>query len=58
MASVPLDIEADVIGLDPARPDEITAVRGQAQVAKTAGEVRVGPADPDRPAGLPGVASR
>jgi uncharacterized cofD-like protein len=49
MASVPLDIEADVIGLDVARPDEISAVRGQAQVAKTAGEVsavRLIPNDP------------
>ncbi|HEX8510838.1 MAG TPA: uridine diphosphate-N-acetylglucosamine-binding protein YvcK [Propionibacteriaceae bacterium] len=40
MASVPLDIEAQVIGLDPARPDELSVVRGQAQVAKTTAEVR------------------
>ncbi len=49
MASVPLDIEADVIGLDPQRPDEISSVRGQAQVAKTAGEVasiRLTPVNP------------
>ncbi|HEY5820627.1 MAG TPA: uridine diphosphate-N-acetylglucosamine-binding protein YvcK [Propionibacteriaceae bacterium] len=39
MASVPLEIQADVIGLDPLLPDEISAVRGQARVAKTAGEV-------------------
>ena len=49
MAAVPLDIEAEVIGLDPQRPDEISAVRGQAQVAKTTGEVRsvhLSPRDP------------
>jgi uncharacterized cofD-like protein len=39
MAAVPLQIVADVIGLDPSRPDEISTVRGQASVAKTAGEV-------------------
>jgi len=40
MASVPLDIEADVIGADPDRPDEVSLVRGQAQVATTRGKVR------------------
>jgi uncharacterized cofD-like protein len=40
MAAVPLEIEAEVIGLDPMRPDEISFVRGQAQVAKTTAEVR------------------
>jgi uncharacterized cofD-like protein len=40
MASVPLDIVAEVRGADPTRPDEITTVRGQAAVAKTAGRVR------------------
>ena len=39
MAAVPLQIVADVIGLDPSSPDEISTVRGQASVAKTAGEV-------------------
>ena len=61
MASVPLEIEADVIGLDPARPDEISAVRGQAQVAKTAGEVsavRLDPATTRRPARSPSRWSR
>jgi uncharacterized cofD-like protein len=49
MASVPLDIEADVIGLDPDKPDEVSQVRGQAKVATTAGEVcavRLTPQDP------------
>ena len=40
MASVPLEIEAEVIGLDPLSPDEITRIRGQAEVAKTTAEVR------------------
>ncbi|WP_353953680.1 uridine diphosphate-N-acetylglucosamine-binding protein YvcK [Knoellia sp. S7-12] len=40
MASVPLDIEADVIGADPTEPEEVTLVRGQAQVATTRGRVR------------------
>ena len=49
MAAVPLDIEADVSGLDPADPDARAVVRGQAQVAATPGsveEVRLVPADP------------
>ncbi|MFZ1412705.1 MAG: 2-phospho-L-lactate transferase CofD family protein, partial [Micropruina sp.] len=39
MAAVPLVIEADVIGADPDRPDELSLVRGQAKVAKVKGEV-------------------
>jgi uncharacterized cofD-like protein len=49
MASVPLDIEADVIGVDPDKPDEVSQVRGQARVATTSGEVcavRLTPQDP------------
>lgn len=49
MASVPLEIVAEVIGLDPMSPDEISYVRGQARVAKTTAEVRavhLVPADP------------
>ena len=49
MAAVPLEIVAEVIGMDPHRPDEISAVRGQARVAKTSGEVvsvRLIPQDP------------
>jgi uncharacterized cofD-like protein len=49
MAAVPLDIVAEVTGLDPGRPDEVTAVRGQAEVATTPGEVQsisLRPADP------------
>jgi uncharacterized cofD-like protein len=40
MSAVPLTIEADVLGLQPSSPDEISCVRGQEAVAKTRGEVR------------------
>jgi uncharacterized cofD-like protein len=40
MSSVPLDLMAEVEGADPARPDELTTVRGQVACATTAGRVR------------------
>jgi uncharacterized cofD-like protein len=40
MASVPLDLAAEVEGADPARPGDITTVRGQAECASTRGRVR------------------
>lgn len=40
MASVPLDIVADVSGLDPDDPARITRVEGQADVASTTGRVQ------------------
>jgi len=49
MASVPLDLVAEVAGADPARPGEITLVRGQVACASTTGRVRsvsLIPADP------------
>ena len=49
MAAVPLTIEADVVGSDPDRPDDLAVLRGQATVAKTQGDVRAFrllPADP------------
>jgi len=49
MAAVPLDIVAEVTGADPAWPDEVSTVRGQAAVAGTPGQVRsitLLPADP------------
>lgn len=49
MAAVPLIIEADVVGSDPDRPDDLAILRGQATVAKTQGDVRavrLVPADP------------
>ncbi|HMH92346.1 MAG TPA: uridine diphosphate-N-acetylglucosamine-binding protein YvcK [Streptosporangiaceae bacterium] len=49
MASVPLDLEAEVEGADPASPDAISVVRGQVACATTPGRVRsisLVPADP------------
>ncbi len=49
MASVPLELAAEVEGIDPERPDEITTVRGQVACATTTGRVRsmsLVPADP------------
>jgi uncharacterized cofD-like protein len=40
MSAVPLDIVATVEGLDPAKPHDISVVRGQASVAVTPGRVR------------------
>ncbi|HXW46511.1 MAG TPA: uridine diphosphate-N-acetylglucosamine-binding protein YvcK [Streptosporangiaceae bacterium] len=40
MASVPLDLMAEVEGADPDRPDELTTVRGQVACATTTGRVR------------------
>jgi uncharacterized cofD-like protein len=49
MASVPLELEAEVEGIDPEFPDRISTVRGQVACAKTTGRVRsmsLVPADP------------
>ena len=49
MASVPLDLVAEVEGADPDRPDELTVVKGQVACATTTGRVRsisLIPADP------------
>lgn len=49
MALTSLDIEADVRGLDPTDADRLTVVRGQVEVATTAGViagVRLDPAEP------------
>ncbi len=49
MAVTPLDITADVRGVDPADRDALTTVRGQVEVASTDGQVtavRLDPADP------------
>ena len=40
MASVPLDLVAEVEGADPARPHEMSTVRGQVAAATTTGRVR------------------
>ncbi len=49
MASVPLNIEASVMGADPAQPLEITTVRGQVAVATTQGRVLAVHLNPDEP---------
>ena len=49
MAVTPIDITADVRGVDPADRDALTTVRGQVEVASTDGQVtavRLEPADP------------
>lgn len=49
MARHAVGIEADVLGADPDRPDEVTTVRGQHAVAVALGHVeavRIAPADP------------
>jgi uncharacterized cofD-like protein len=52
MASVPLEIEAEILGHDPAYPDTLAVVRGQHRVASSRGRVqgvRLLPADPACP---------
>jgi uncharacterized cofD-like protein len=49
MSVSPIDITASVLGLDPADPRALTAVRGQVEVASTSGQVvavQLEPADP------------
>lgn len=49
MAAVPLNIEASVMGIDPALPSAISSVHGQAAVAVTTGRVlsvRLNPKEP------------
>ena len=49
MALVPMDIRAEVRGLDPGDPDRLTTVRGQVEVATTDGtidSIALEPADP------------
>ena len=53
MASVPLDIVAEVEGADPARPDEVSRVRGQHACAATPGRVRSISLLPDDPPAVP-----
>jgi len=49
MATSPIDITASVRGADPAQPDALSTVRGQVEVATTAGrieDIALDPADP------------
>ncbi|MQA94066.1 MAG: uridine diphosphate-N-acetylglucosamine-binding protein YvcK [Streptosporangiales bacterium] len=53
MASVPLDIQAEVAGGDPARPGEVVTVRGQVACASTPGQVLNVSLVPDDPPAAP-----
>ena len=55
MSSVPLEIEADVIGLDPLDPDELCTLTGQATVAKSRATVQSIRIVPERPPARPEV---
>jgi uncharacterized cofD-like protein len=53
MCSVPIDLEASVVGLDPRDPDGISSVAGQVAVATTPGRVAGVHLVPDRPPACP-----
>ncbi len=53
MASSPLEIEADIVGHDPARPEENVPVRGQVAVASTSGWIQSIRLLPSRPIACP-----
>ncbi len=53
MSAVPLDVVARVRGTDPDRPDDITQVRGQVEVASTRGRVVSVALDPPDPPACP-----
>ncbi len=53
MSAVPLQIEADVLGLDPMAPDEVATLTGQATVAKTRATVQAVRLIPENPPSHP-----
>ncbi|MGL5910040.1 MAG: gluconeogenesis factor YvcK family protein, partial [Phycicoccus sp.] len=53
MAAVPLTIEADVRGVDPADPAAVRTLRGQAEVAATRGQVEAVRLEPHDPPAYP-----
>ena len=53
MAAVPLEITAQVQGVDPAHPDTVQTVRGQVAVATTKGRVRSIALEPHDPPSAP-----
>ncbi|MFJ9614586.1 gluconeogenesis factor YvcK family protein [Streptomyces noursei] len=53
MSAVPLELQAQVKGLDKDHPDEISTVRGQATVALTPGEVQSVHVVPENPPAVP-----
>jgi len=56
MALTPLDISAQVRGLDPHEPDALSSVRGQVAVAKSAGAIESISLLPDAPQACPEAA--
>ncbi len=53
MAVTPLDITAEVRGADPSRPDAMTTVCGQVEVASTSGQVTAVHLEPQDPPACP-----
>lgn len=53
LACQPLDIEADVAGVDPGRPQDVSVIRGQHRVAVTTGTVLSVRLLPDNPTACP-----
>ncbi len=53
MALAPIDITATVVGAEPDRPDDVSQVRGQVEVASTPGRVREVRLDPLEPPACP-----
>ncbi|MCB0909670.1 MAG: uridine diphosphate-N-acetylglucosamine-binding protein YvcK [Nocardioidaceae bacterium] len=53
MAVTPMDIRADVVGLDPSDPSATTTVRGQVEVASTTGTIAGISLEPADPASCP-----
>ena len=53
MAVTPIDIMAEVRGLDPADPGALTTVRGQVEVASTDGQVHAVHLEPEDPPACP-----
>ena len=53
MALTPLDITAEIKGVDPGSPDACTRVRGQVEVATSRGRIQSIDLDPPRPAACP-----
>jgi uncharacterized cofD-like protein len=53
MALTPMDITGSIRGVDPARPDGVTTLRGQVEVASSAGEIVSVQLDPSDPRACP-----
>lgn len=49
MSALPLVISADVVGIDPERPDEVRRLTGQARIATTEGDVLQVRLEPENP---------